>query len=95
MEIGPLGFANVISLNLMQYHRADGLPKVLAHEICHWWDRPNTGHGSTFWAIMEERVGLKRHDLHDMTWVRLVEHFPMERLSEIELWPRHSQDVVD
>lgn len=95
MEIGPLGFTNVISFNLCKFESSEEIPVVLAHEMTHWWDRPNTGHSSTFWAIMMERYGMTRHHHFGMTWVRMCELMPLEQLSEISLWPRDSQDVVD
>lgn len=85
MDVGPLGFGNVISLNLMAFRHAGEIPLTLAHEMCHWFDRPNTGHTDTYWQISEQRVGLDRHGMKSLTWVRLEEYFPMDDLSEIVL----------
>lgn len=85
MEVGPLGFRNVISLNMMAFRHAGEIPPTLAHELAHWWDRPNTGHGESFWKIMRDRIGIDTHDMTSMTWVRMEEHFPMEKLRDIPL----------
>jgi hypothetical protein len=85
MEVGPLGFSNVISINLLAFRHAAEIPPTLAHEMCHWWDRPNTGHTDSYWKISEQRIGMDRHGMKSMTWVRLEEQLPMEDLSEIVL----------
>lgn len=86
-EVGPLGFKNVVSLNLMGFRHGAEIPESLAHELCHWFDRPNTGHTDSFWWHMKSRVGIDRNGMKNMAWVRLEEFFPMEDLSAIALNP--------
>lgn len=47
-NIGPFGFAHVISLNAAKFRRADEMLVTLAHEMCHWFAREwfnESGHG--------------------------------------------------